>query len=179
MLDEKNTGLIVIDIQGKLAQTVYQSDVFLARCEQLIRAAGVLSLPTLWLEQAPEKLGPTASSLQPLIEPDALITKNTFDACQNEQFLKAIEHTGKKQWLICGIEAHICVYQTSLALLALGYTVLPVSDAISSRAADNKHLALANLRGGGASITSVEMCLYQLMGNSKHPSFGEILSLIK
>ncbi|MBD3584687.1 isochorismatase family protein [Salinimonas sp. HHU 13199] len=179
MLNEQDTGLIVTDIQGRLAKTVYQSEAFLLKCEQLIRAAEVLALPIIWLEQVPDKLGATTPVLQPFINRNSLITKCTFDACQNAQFVDTIQRNGKNQWLICGIEAHICVYQTALSLLERGYTVFPVSDAVSSRDPDNKQLALANLRDAGAAISSVEMCLYQLLGSSQHPAFADILAMIK
>lgn len=179
MLNENDTGLIVTDIQGRLAQTVYESDALLVKCAQLIKAAGLLSLPIIWLEQVPEKLGPTTPALQPFIDKHAMIAKCTFDACQNARFVDTIQHSGKSQWLVCGIEAHICVYQTTLSLLERGYTVYPVNDAMSSRQADDKQLALANLRDAGAVISSVEMCLYQLLGSSEHRAFADILALIK
>lgn len=80
---------------------------------------------------------------------------------------------------MCGIEAHICVYQTVLGLLDSGADVSLVVDAVSSRSAANRDLAIAQLATRGARLTSVEMCLYELLGDCRHPAFRPILALIK
>ena len=80
MLDKQNTGLIVIDIQGKLARLVHDSDVLIANCEKLIKGAQALSLPIIWLEQNPEKLGPTVENLAAILANYQPIAKFTFDA---------------------------------------------------------------------------------------------------
>lgn len=179
MLKPDDTGLLVVDVQGKLAQIVHDSEALLANLHALISGAKVLGLPILWLEQNPDGLGPTAPALRALLTPAEPIPKYTFDACQAPTFSSAAEQAGVSTWLVCGIEAHICVYQTSRSLLERNYRVEIVSDGVSSRSKVNKAVALSRLAALGAGITSVEMCLYELVGDCRAEAFREILALVK
>lgn len=179
MLNKENTGLIVVDIQGKLARLVSNSDSLIAHCQKLIKAAKALGLPIVWLEQNPEKLGATVDELSVLLAEQEPIPKFTFDACEETGFMHAIRASGRDTWLICGIEAHICVYQTASHLKNLNYDVHLVSDCIASRELVNKELAIAKLANHGISITGLEMCLYELVKDCRAPEFKEILNLIK
>lgn len=179
MLDQHTTGLIVIDIQGKLAQIVHESDALLANTHALIAGAKVLDLPILWLEQNPDKLGPTTPALATALAPARPIAKYTFDGCRAPEFSTAIAEAGVSTWLVCGIEAHICVYQTAVGLLELGYQLEIVRDCVASRTQANKELALAKLQAKGAGITSVEMCLYELVKDCRADEFRRILSIVK
>ena len=123
MLRKENTGLIIIDIQGKLARVVHDSDALLSNCKKLIKGAQALDLPIIWLEQNPEKLGSTVDELSFLQETQQPIAKFTFDACAEPQFMQAVRTANVDTWLICGIEAHICVYQTALNLRGTGFEV--------------------------------------------------------
>ena len=179
MLDKQNTGLIVIDIQGKLARLVHDSDVLIANCEKLIKGAQALSLPIIWLEQNPEKLGPTVENLAAILANYQPIAKFTFDACLEPKFIGAVQVANIDSWLVCGIEAHICVYQSALNLKELGYDVQLVGDCISSRSLDNKTLAINKLLNHGIDTTSLEMCLFELVKDCRATEFKEILGLIK
>ncbi len=179
MLTKDSTGLIVIDIQGKLARLVHESEIIIANCRKLIQGAQALSLPILWLEQYPEKLGATVDEIRPLLKELRPIPKFTFNACEEPLFLEEIKKTGVDTWLVCGIESHICVYQTALHLKQTGYTVQLVSDCTSSRTLANKHLAIQRLSQEGVQVTAVEMCLYELVKDCRSVEFKEILGLIK
>lgn len=178
MLDKGNTGLIVIDIQGKLARLVHDSDALLANCEKLIKGAQALSLPIIWLEQNPEKLGPTVNNLAVILDNQQPITKFTFDGCLEPKFIEVVQAANVDSWLMCGIEAHICVSQTALNLKALGFNIQLVCDCISSRSLENKTLAITKLLNNGVDITGLEMCLFELVKDSRSHDFKEILSLI-
>lgn len=179
MLSKENTGLIVIDIQGNLARLVYESSTVLANCERLIQGATILGVPIVWLEQNPAKLGPTVESISQLLTGNTPVPKFTFDACLEPRFMQAIRETGKTSWLTCGIEAHICVYQTTLHLKQLNFDVELVCDCISSRDPANKELAINKLIHAGVTITGLEMCLYELVKDYRAREFREILKLIK
>ncbi|ORT48770.1 isochorismatase [Vibrio sp. qd031] len=179
MLDPDNTGLIVVDVQGKLARLVDNSDELIARCAALIDGARLLGLPVVWLEQNPDKLGQTVEELHQRLSDSQPITKFGFNACEEPQFIKQIELSHKTSWLICGIEAHICVYQTALGLRDNEYDVHIVSDCVSSRREENKRLAINKLSSIGVSITGLEMCLYELVQDCRSPAFKSILSLVK
>ncbi|CAH9053848.1 hypothetical protein PSECIP111951_02393 [Pseudoalteromonas holothuriae] len=179
MLNTSNCGLIVIDIQGKLAHKVANSSELIANTRTLILGCQALKLPILWLEQTPDKLGITVKELAQLMPFEQPIAKTTFSGCANHTFMQRLRHTNKCHWLICGIEAHICVYQTASDLLALNFNVVLIDDAISSRSASHKALALQKLQHNGAQLSNIEMCLYELLADSLHPEFRTILQLIK
>ena len=175
----QNTGLVVVDVQGKLARLVDESETLIANCGKLIEGALVLGLPVVSLEQNPEKLGPTVSELNDLLVGANPIPKFTFNACEEPKFVEAVQAKDVDTWLVCGIEAHICVYQTAMGLLELGYKVQVVSDCVSSRAAQNKNLAIRRLVAVGVQITGLEMSLYELVKDCRSPEFKLILSLIR
>ncbi len=180
MISKDNTGLIVVDVQGKLATLMHESDVLIENITKLVKGAKALKLPILWLEQNPERLGLTADPIQQVLEKDHLpITKYTFDGCKEETFQLAVKNANVDTWLVCGIETHICVYQTALSLRQCGYRVELVTDCVSSRTAANKALALAKLTANGVSLTGLEMCLYELVEDCRAPEFKDILALIK
>jgi len=196
MLVKDNTGLIVVDIQGKLARLVHESATLISNCEKLIKGVQILDLPIIWLEQNPDKLGTTVEELscllgsganqqtsalsdKPLLTTIEPITKFTFDAGENAQFMQAVNEAKVDNWLICGIETHICVYQTALNLMTKALSVHLVADCVSSRTLENKNLALNKLNHSGAALTGLEMCLFELVKDCRTPEFKAILSLIK
>ncbi|XQW86532.1 isochorismatase family protein [Thalassotalea piscium] len=179
MLSTENTGLIVVDIQGKLARLVHESERFIAHCEKLIIGAQTLSLPIIYLEQNPDKLGATVEELSSVLTEVESITKFTFNACDEPKFVDAVKAKNIDTWLICGIETHICVYQTAIGLLELGYNVNLVSECVSSRTLQNKQLGINKLLNKGVDITGLEMCLFELVKDCRSPQFKAILSLIK
>ncbi len=179
MLTRDNTGLVVVDVQGKLATMVDDSEAVIARMATLIKGATLLQLPLLWLEQNPAKLGATVAPLSDVLAPSQPITKYTFDACGADEFVAAARAAKVANWLVCGIEAHICVYQTCLGLVQFGFGVEVVSDCVASRAPANKQLAIQKLLSQGVGVTSLEMCLYELVGDCRAAEFRQMLQLVK
>ncbi|RUO43955.1 hydrolase [Aliidiomarina taiwanensis] len=179
MLNKENTGLILVDIQGKLARLVDNSDAFIANCVKLVKGAKALNLPILWLEQTPDKLGGTVEELAELLEELQPIPKYTFDACAEPLFTQAVQTAVRRNWLVCGIEAHICVYQTAAHLKKLGHNVHLVVDCISARDPANIQLAVTKLQSLGVTLTGLEMCLYEVVHDSRASEFKDILGLIK
>jgi nicotinamidase-related amidase len=178
ILNRENTGLIVVDIQGKLARLVYESDALISNSQKLIKGAQALELPIITLEQNPDKLGSTVEELNTLLAQEA-ITKLSFNGCVSSEFLKSIKSQKVDTWLICGIEAHICVYQTAKGLLELGYKIELVSDCVSSRTHLNKQLGVNRLQSIGVEVTGLEMCLYELVKDCRDPVFKQVLSLVR
>ncbi|MFS1892341.1 hydrolase [Vibrio lentus] len=179
MLMRQKTGLVVVDVQGKLARLVDESETLISNCGKLIQGAQVLDLPIISLEQNSEKLGATVDELNDLLSDAKPIPKFTFNACDEPKLVEAVQAKDVDTWLVCGIEAHICVYQTAIGLLELGYKVQVVSDCISSRTALNKNLAIRRLTDAGIQITGLEMSLYELVKDCRAPEFKSILSLVR
>ena len=93
MLTKGKTGLVVIDVQGKLSTVVHDSERFIANLVKLIKAAKLLDMPILWLEQNPEKLGQTVPELQEVLGSVTPISKFSFSACSEPAFVEAVKKT--------------------------------------------------------------------------------------
>lgn len=177
MKDE--TVLLVVDVQGKLAEIVYESEKLLRNIETLIKGAHLLDLPIIWVEQYPKGLGSTQESLKKHLQDEPYFEKISFSAYRNEQFKSHIDLLNRKNVLLTGIESHVCVYQTGKDLLRADYSVQIVEDAMSSRTKENKEIGIKKLNQLGATSTSVEMALFELMETAEIDSFREISRLIK
>ena len=179
MLMKESTGLIVVDIQGDLARLVHNHEDLISNCEKLIKGSQALNVPIILLEQNPDRLGPTVNELGELLNDITPINKLSFNACASTEFINSVATRKVDTWLVCGIEAHICVYQTVKGLLGQGYKVELVSDCISSRTLFNKQVGIDRLQSCGAEITSLEMCLYELVKDCESTEFKTILDLIR
>ena len=178
MLTTDDATLVVVDLQVKLLPVMQDEYALMDNADRLIRGALALGLPIVWTEQNPDGLGPTAPQLADLL-PGEPITKLSFSCCGEPAFSRALASAGRKQILLAGIETHVCVYQTCLDLLAVGYKVEVVSDAVSSRAAANKSVALARMSAAGAGVTSVEIALFELLKVAQGPAFKQVLKIVK
>ncbi len=180
MLTPNNTTLVVIDVQGKLAQLMSQKEALFDNLQKIIKGAQVLELPIIWNEQLPEKLGPTLPEIAELLSHSTQpIAKSSFSCCGNPPFMEALAATQRKQVLLAGIESHVCVYQTCLDLLNFGYEVEVVTDAVSSRTEENRQIGLARMQQAGATLTSTEMTLFELLRVAAGPKFKEITRIVK
>ena len=179
MFTAETTALIVIDVQGKLARSMYNAEAMLQGINSAVRGAQILGMPVLHIEQYPQGLGHTLPEVAELLSDQVAMTKTTFDCCGNPEIVEAIRTMDRPNLLVCGLEAHICVYQSVRSLLGQGYQVELITDAISSRTAENRTLGLERMQAAGARATSVEMCLFDLVQDAASPSFRQLLPLFK
>lgn len=179
MLDAKTAVLVVIDVQGKLAQVMYAKDALFKSLENMIKSVKVLEIPIIWMEQIPKNLGPTIRELAQWMSGISPIAKHTFSCCANEQFMQQFKEINRHQVLVCGIESHICVYQTAVDLLNMGHEVYVLCDGVSSRTPENRQLGIDRMKDAGAILTSVEMSLFEMLKEAKGPQFKEIVKIIK
>lgn len=179
MLKKEEAVLVLIDIQGKLAQIVDESDFVVNNIATVVQGAKLLELPILWLEQYPKGLGPTDERIAKHLTDEKPIEKITFSAYDTEEFVQALEQTGRKKVLLAGIETHICVYQTAAQLLKNGYEVEVLADCVSSRTAGNREVGIQKMLQLGANITSVEMALFEMQKIAKGDTFKAISKLVK
>lgn len=171
--------LLVIDIQEKLAPALLDSEKVISTSINLVKAAQVLGLPTLVTEQYPDGLGQTVKVVRDVLPDQKAYHKMTFSCVQDLETKNRIEQIGRKQVVVCGMEAHVCVLQSVFDLLEAGYEVFVVSDAVSSRSQDNKKLGLERMRQAGAQIVVTEMVLFEWLGQAGTPEFKKLLPLIK
>lgn len=179
LLSVENTVLVLVDVQGKLTRVMYDRENLISNLQRLVRGMQALSVPIMMTEQYPQGLGPTIPEVAELVPNVKPVAKLSFSCCGDENFLKAFKALSRKQVVIAGVEAHVCVYQTVVDLLDAGYEVHVVADAVSSRSEANKELALQKMNRAGASLTSTEMVLFELLKSAKSDKFKEISQIVK
>ena len=179
MLKREEAVLVFIDVQGKLHEIMDAKKTLDASLEKVIRCAQLLEIPIVGTEQIPDKLGPTSEPFKSLLSEVPVIGKSAFSCCGEMKFMEEFQSLGKRQAILVGIETHVCVYQTALDLLETGIEVFVVADAVSSRAPENKALALQAMRAAGAQILPTETVLFALLRDAADPRFKELLQLIK
>ena len=179
MMTLENTMLVVIDVQGNLAQAMYEKEGLFKNLGKIIKGAQILEMPILVTEQVPEKLGPTLPEIAGLLTGIRPITKSSFSCCGNDDFVKELKMINRRQIIVTGIEAHVCVYQTTIDLIDSGYEVNLVADCISSRTLMNKTIGIESMIHKGAMLTSTEMALFELMKIAKGDAFSKIIKIVK
>jgi nicotinamidase-related amidase len=179
MLKINNCLLVLIDIQTKLWNAMSDKEALSANTQKLLKALKVLEVPLIATEQNPRGLGPTLPELGTLLGTVRPLPKSCFSCLEDAGFKQALQEANRRQILICGIETHICVYQTALDLLSAGYEVQVVADCVSSREASNRDIALSRMQAEGAKLTTSEMAIYELLKTAESPKFREILQIIK
>ena len=179
MFKPENSALMIIDVQGRLASLIHGADDLIKEINIMIKAADILDMPVIWMEQYPQGLGYTVDAIKDNLVNHKAIEKITFSGCGCDDVMQALKDSGRNQVIVTGIESHVCVYQTVLGLINEGYQVAINQDAISSRTPTNKQLGLERMKDAGAIKTSTEMILFELMQTAKHPNFKKISNLLK
>jgi nicotinamidase-related amidase len=176
-LDRSRAALAVIDVQEAFRPAVLDFERVAANVAVLIQGARILEMPVVVTEQYPTGLGETVPEVAEHLEGVEPIEKLCFSAVDANRFPAALE--GRDQIVLCGIETHVCVNQTAEDLLATGREVHVVQDAVSSRTVANRDLGLQKMEHSGATLTSVEMALFELLRAAGTPEFKQVQALVK
>jgi nicotinamidase-related amidase len=176
--------LVIVDMQVKLASAM-PADALQSvakNCAILAQAANILALPTIVTEQYPQGLGETLPQIKQHVDNNKFnakpIAKTAFSAYSELKFNQQLQRD-KSQLVLAGMEAHICVLQTALALHRTAKQVFVVEDAIISRNPANKSNAIARMRDAGCVITNTESVIFEWLGNANHAAFKQVSALIK
>jgi nicotinamidase-related amidase len=181
-LDRVRTALVVIDVQERLfpAMDADHREEVMRNIKVLTATARRLNLGTLVTEQYPKGLGHTLQELKDALPAGVQpVEKVAFSCLEVDAFRSRLTATGARQLLLAGIEAHVCVLMSALDLLAEGYAVHVVADAVTSRTQANWRLAMAQLRQAGAVVTTTETVLFQLLRQADTDDFRELARLIR
>ena len=181
-LNRADAVLIVIDVQEKLMPVIDGHDDVARNIDRLVRGCKVLDVAAMLTEQYVKGLGPTIPSIKKAFEETSEyqpIEKNCFSGWGCAEFVTELRLLQKKQAIVAGIETHVCVYQTVVDLLANGYEVTIVGDAVGSRSASNKDVALQRMVAEGAKLSSTEMALFEMLVTSGTDEFRAISTLIR
>ncbi len=166
VLSPDGAVLLLIDLQERLMPVIADHEVVVARAVRLAEAATLLDVPVRATEQNPAGLGPTVPPLSGY--PQAVLAKTSFSAAGDPGFAALLPAGGGV--VVAGVEAHVCVLQTVLDLLAAGRRVVWAAD---------REVAIDRARGHGAEIVTSEMVLFEWLRDAKHPRFREVHKLVK
>ena len=178
MLSIENTVLMVIDIQARLLPSIHNNEALERKAAGCITGCKLLDIPIIVLQQYTKGLGETIPALQAALGDFEPVEKITFSACQAVETVEKLEGYNRKNIIVTGIEAHICVQMTVLDLLAAGYNVYVIADCIGSRKETDRLYAEQRMRQAGAVITTLESALFELLVRADHPMRKEITKLV-
>jgi nicotinamidase-related amidase len=176
-LTAQHGGLLVVDLQDKLLALIPGREAVVAQTAALIRGARALGMPIWGTEQYPRGLGPTTAAIAELVPERP--AKTSFHCCAVPQFLEQLYGRNIRHITVAGIEAHVCVSQTALELLDLGFRVQVPADAVASRRQLDWEFGLRRLEHAGAVVSSTESVLFEWTERSDRPEFKEISELVK
>jgi nicotinamidase-related amidase len=179
LIQSDQSLLLVIDAQERLVPAIFEGFRLSANIVRLLTAARRLGVPSLATEQYPRGLGRTLPELAALIPPENVIEKIHFSCMSEPGFDAQLKAAGRKQLLVTGMEAHICILQSVLEMQQAGYDIFVVDDATGSRAPENDRLAKARISRAGIPIVSTEMVIFEWVRRADVECFKELSSLIK
>ena len=189
ILDRDRSCLVVIDLQGKLAQAVHESSTVLDSTRRLLQIAGLFEVPVILTEQYPEGLGPTEASIQDAFDalpgPKRKIAKTRFSCAGDEGFENALDELlagteeHRQQVVVAGIEAHVCVMQTTLELMRRGAQVHLCGECVSGRGRTYRRWALERMQQAGAILTNHESAAFEWARDKDHPRFRDLNRLLR
>lgn len=179
-LSRERAALAVIDMQEAFRPVIEDFGEVATRIGKAVQGARLLEIPVIVTEQYPKGLKRTASEVsQHLPHELKVIEKLCFSSCGADDFRSHLANSNARQVLVCGIEAHICIAQTVLDLLADEYQVFLLTDCITSRNRQSKEVALARLTAAGAIQSNLEMALFEMMRGADSPQFKAIQNLVR
>jgi len=185
LIDRDDLVLLVVDAQDRLASAMQSRDTTVAAIARVVRLAAIVGAPIVVTRQYPKGLGGTVPEVEAVLEeasatvPVSIVDKTAFCACEEPGFHAVLESSGRRQVAIVGMETHICVTQTALALVAAGYRVHVVEDACCSQRARDHGTALARLQAHGITVTCAESLMYEAVGRAATPEFKRLLAVVK
>ena len=179
MLEAADSIVVLIDVQGKLAELMHDRQQLYRHLQILLRGTRILGIPILWLEQYPKGLGATVAEVATILDGLEPIDKTCFSGWGSERFQQALQDSGRRSVAVAGIESDVCVYQTTRDLLTAGYHVGVIADAVSSRTADNRQAGLQRMASLGAGMMSTEMIRFEWLREAGSDEFKEISRLVR
>lgn len=177
LMTPEDTALVVVDVQEKLMPLVAGSRRILWNLRRLLDGAQAVGLKTLATEQYPQGLGKTVPELASRL--GDIPSKATFSCGGCEPFAAQLQAFGVSKVMVSGIEAHVCVQQTVLDLLAGGYRVYVPVDAVGSRYDVDYQTGLKRMESAGATLTTTESALFEWCQVSGTPTFKKISALVR
>lgn len=165
--------LLVIDLQARLLPAIDDGEAVLAQATWLVDVAQTIGIPVLATEQYTKGLGLTEAGLRARLPTGAILEKSHFSAVA-AGILQQAKEAERQQWIVVGVETHVCVLQTVLELLECERRVFVVEEAVGSRRTQDKTMALQRMRQNGAEIVTREMVAFEWLGQANTPLFRNV-----
>jgi nicotinamidase-related amidase len=177
LLDRRRSAVLVIDLQEKLVPLIEANERVVWNIRRLLDAAKLFEVPILATEQYPKGLGPTVEAIRKLLP--QVPEKSMFSCRECSEHFSRLWEQGIRQLVVVGIEAHVCVQQTVLDLIAMGFELYVVVDAVGSRFAIDSETALIRMRSVGATLTTCESAMFEWCESSADPNFKGLSKLVR
>lgn len=189
LLDPKRSVVLVIDLQGKLMDMVVRPRLVIEATKRLMRIADLFGVPVVMTEQYPKGIGPTHPEVRAvydgLVTPKFFMEKTSFGCCGDGQFEGLLQRAlpgiapRDRQVVVAGIEAHVCVMQTVVALLGTGHQVHLCWECVSGRGEEYRRHALERMASAGTVLTNHESVAFEWARDKNHPGFKALSTLLK
>jgi nicotinamidase-related amidase len=179
LIKASDSCLFVVDVQSRLLPAMYDPGGLTHHCRVLLQAARRLAIPILVSEHYPKGIGTTDAAVAEHIPAGSVAEKIHFSAYAEPDIRVRIDQVDRRQYVLCGIEAHVCVLQTALDLAEAGYETFVVADATCSRGKSDHDAALRRLRDFGVTVVTTEMVVFEWLHRAGTPVFKELSQLIK
>jgi len=179
LIRARDSALVVIDMQERLVPAMMAPARTIRNARLLLQAATKTGVPALLTEQYPKGLGRTIPEIKNAAVDAKVFPKMHFSCMEDSDFAASFQALGRRQAILVGMEAHICVVQTAASLVEEGYEVFVISDATASRTLESETACLARLNAAGVSIVTTEMVIFEWLGKAGTDAFKEMLPLIK
>ena len=179
-LDRARAAVLVVDIQARLTPAMPPDTLarVLKYTRALVLAARELGLPVIATEQYPKGLGPIVPEVREIL-PSPPLEKVHFSCGADPTFAAALEKTGRRQVIVCGMETHVCVFQTARHLARRGYVVYVVADAVASRREEHRTLGLSLCERAGAVAIPAESVVFDWLRFAGTNEFKKISRLLR
>jgi nicotinamidase-related amidase len=172
-IDRDRSLLLVVDLQAKMVPAIEDHERVVANVAWLVRAAQRIGVPVAATEQYAKGLGPTVPDVRALLPEGAIGAKTRFSAVAAE-CLVGLPGADRAQVVLAGVETHVCLLQTALELVEEGKEVYAVADAVGSRRAFDRDVALLRMRQEGVRIVTREMVVFEWLGEADTPLFRAV-----
>jgi nicotinamidase-related amidase len=178
LIDRDRSLLLIVDVQERLVPAIHEGGRVIEGIEMLMTAARRLGVPVLCSEQYPKGLGPTVPVLRDRLNDPEIHAKTAFSCAADPGIAAAVAKTRRRQIVICGVEAHVCVLQSAIGFRETGHEVFVVRDAVSSRAPASVAAALDRLAASGGQAVTREMVFFEWLGAAGTEEFRDLRSLV-
>ncbi|MCI0473743.1 MAG: hydrolase [Ignavibacteria bacterium] len=178
-IKKEETAALVIDFQEKLFPFIHDSGNLTNNTVRLIKGLKVLGIKLYVTEQYSKGLGHTVETIREALGDYSYIEKSTFSCCGSDEVCNVLKNSGTKKIIVFGIEAHVCVLQTTIDLIQMGYQPVVIEDCVSSRNPNDKRIAVERMRSEGAVISTYESILFELCEVSGTDTFKAISKIVK